>query len=511
MVKKINYWLYAFILVHVTIWTLTPSLIRFTLPLDAMEGTTWGHQLEWGYDKNPFMNGWLTALAVKLGGQSGWMVYLFSQLSVALCFWAVWRLGKQMVPPLYALLSVLLLEGIQYYNFHAIDFNDNTLELGFWAVTILCFYNAIHQKNLTQWILTGLFAGISMMTKYYVAVLLLPMFMYLIIDKDARENLFHYPLYVGIAVFLLFITPHTIWLFHHDFITINYAFDRVSSPPEWWVHLYFPVQFTWQMFDTFLPAGLLFTLLITGRFFKDVIETPDSHQPIDHNILDHEEHLIDIKKSDKRFLLFMGFGPFILTVLLSAFAGIKLRAGWGQPLLSLWGLILLAYLRPAVTPKQFYRFISVLFIILCVAIAAYCVAFTRAKKPSSANFPGQTIAATLTEQWHQQFHTPLTYVAGARWLAGNIAFYSHDKPTVYIDWDNSVSTWIDEKKLKKAGAVFVWDLFENDNIPYNIIKKRFPHLSKPQVLRFAWMRNPNMAPIRIKVAYLPPEHPSPAA
>src|SRR5437868_12607295 len=115
--------LYVFIFIHVIVWTLVPYGVRFTLPMDAMEGATWGQQLEWGYDKNPFLNGWLTTLAVQLGGPSGWMIYLFSQISVTVCFWAVWQLGKKMLPPLYALIGVLLLEGVQYYNFHAIDFN----------------------------------------------------------------------------------------------------------------------------------------------------------------------------------------------------------------------------------------------------------------------------------------------------------------------------------------------------------------------------------------------------
>src|SRR5580658_2023883 len=120
-------WLYVFIAVHLVIWTLVPAMVRYNLPLDAIEGTLWGHQLEWGYDKNPFLNAWLTALAVRLDGQSGWMIYLFSQLSVVICFWAVWQLAKKMVSPVYALIAVMLLEGVQYYHFHAIDFNDNTL------------------------------------------------------------------------------------------------------------------------------------------------------------------------------------------------------------------------------------------------------------------------------------------------------------------------------------------------------------------------------------------------
>lgn len=143
-------WLIAFIITHVTAWTLAPALIRFTLPMDSMEGALWGRQLEWGYDKNPFMNGWLTALALKMDGHTGWFIYLFSQLSVAICFWAIWQLSKKIVPPIYALIAVLLLEGMQYYNFHAIDFNDNTLELAIWSLTALFFIrHSLHQKYET--------------------------------------------------------------------------------------------------------------------------------------------------------------------------------------------------------------------------------------------------------------------------------------------------------------------------------------------------------------------------
>ena len=80
------HWFYLFLFVHLIFWTAVPALVRDNLPLDSIEGTIWGHQLQWGYDKNPFLNGWLTALAAYIGGQSGWMIYLFSQLSVCICF-----------------------------------------------------------------------------------------------------------------------------------------------------------------------------------------------------------------------------------------------------------------------------------------------------------------------------------------------------------------------------------------------------------------------------------------
>ena len=38
----------------------------------------------------------------------------------------------------------------------------------------------------------------------------------------------------------------------------------------------------------------------------------------------------DVGATTKTFLFLMGFGPLIMTILLSAIFGMKLRAGWGQ-------------------------------------------------------------------------------------------------------------------------------------------------------------------------------------
>lgn len=485
----LNKWMYAFILLHVLVWTLAPTWVRFSLPMDALEGTTWGQQLEWGYDKNPFMNAWLTATAVWIGGKSGWVIYLFSQLSVALCFWAVWKIGKKILPPIYAFIAVLLLEGIQYFNLHAIDFNDNTLELGFWSLTTLFFYRALREHHLKNWLLTGVFAAFSMMTKYYAVMLFLPMLIFMLCYRQTRAQFKSLPLYLGLLLFLAIITPHTIWLFQHDFITITYAVGRVSSAPNWHNHFYYPAIFAWQQFIVFFPALVLFLTLFIGKVKNEnvISEIPKPSQ------------------YDRTFLLIVGLGPFLLTILLSAFTGIKLRAGWGQPLLTFWPLILLAFAGPVITRARFQRFIIILFTLFAATVFSYCAALIRAEKPSSANFPGENIADVLTEEWTDTYHSKLSFVVGPRWLAGNVAFYSKDHPRVYIEADKKLSPWIDEEKLKQHGAIFVWDPTEKYQIPVAEMKARFPKLGPVNTMRFMWLRNKTTPPLEISVAFLPPE------
>lgn len=116
-------------------------------------------------------------------------------------------------------------------------------------------------------------------------------------------------------------------------------------------------------------------------------------------------------------------------------------------------------------------------------------------------FLAKYLQKTLTKQWHDNYHQPLAYVAGSRWLSGNLAFYSSDHPHVYINWNKRLSPWINEIELKHKGAIFIWE--KNETIPPNLFK-RFPHLSRPQVLSLMWLGNKNLPPIEIKVAYLQP-------
>ena len=45
--RNINNVFYIFILAHLIIWTLVPSLTNKNLPLDTIEALAWGSNLEW--------------------------------------------------------------------------------------------------------------------------------------------------------------------------------------------------------------------------------------------------------------------------------------------------------------------------------------------------------------------------------------------------------------------------------------------------------------------------------
>lgn len=482
-----SFWFYALVIYHFIAWTLIPTLVRSALPIDSMEGTTWGRQLELGYDKNPYLNAWVTELAIKIGGQHDWIIYAFAQLAIIISFWAIWSLGKKFLPTIYVLVAVYLLEGMQYFNFAGIDLNDNLLELPLWSLIMLFFYKATKEQRLLDWFLVGLFAGLAMMDKYFAVILFFPMLLFTLFNAEARLSWKKPGIYLAAFIFSVVTIPHIYWLFHHDFITINYALHRVDHPAIWQSHISGPLYFGLMQIATFIPALLLFGVLWVGKA---------SEPRISPTFL--------MADFDKKYLLYMGVGPFITTILLSIVTGFTLHIMWGTPLLIGWSLVLVAWLPPFITASRFKWFLTAVFGFVTLTLLIFAWVYSK-PTPTKGHFPAKQISKTLTQLWHERYHTPLNYVAGHRYIAGGLSFYSEDRPAVFIDWDQSVSPWINETDVKIKGAVFVIPV-DGDHPDFPVeVKNRFPNMQVLPVMTFAWNAKGKLAPLQIRVAILPPK------
>lgn len=466
--------------------------MRYALPHDTIEGFVWGQHLEWGYDKNPWMNAWLTRLGWVLGGQSGIGIYAMSSLFVGISFWSVWEWAKQMLNPLQALFSVLILEGCIDYTLVPQGFNDNVIELGLWPLMFLLFYHAMREQKTRHWIGVGIVAGLAMMAKYYTAVPLALMFGFLLGHPDARKSFLHKGLYFGLVAFGVVILPHLIWLFQHDFLTLKYAFGRA---------------------DDTTPNALSFALSEITDFILPVILVMWISRATLNNRL----------KFNTYFLLTVGAGPFILTVILGLIFGWHLYNEWGVPLVSSWGLIVVYFWNPELTPLKFKRILIVIYALMFLWAMGYIAGLSLdTKRKHSDNYPAQQIADYVTQAWQNQYHTPLKYVAGSRYVGGYVAYYSKDHPSVFVEWNPAFSQWIDLKKMKKYGAVFVQDNYYGTLVfgqhpdtqggltfPRSVLAA-YPNLVVLPVKYFSWHRADAKVPkIPVLIAFLPPQSPVP--
>ncbi len=462
--------------------------MRYALPHDTIEGFVWGQHLEWGYDKNPWMNAWLTRLGWEIGGQSGIGIYAMSSLFVGLSFWAVWELAKKIVHPAQALFSVLLLEGCIDYTLVPQGFNDNVIELGLWPLMFLFFYNAIENQKIKDWIAVGFFAGLAMMAKYYTAVPLALMFGFLVFNSKSRPSFSHKGLYIGLISFCLVILPHILWLFQHNFLTLRYAFGRADDTTPNCVD--FALS---QLLDFLLP--IIMVMCITRSE-------------------------ISVRKSfNTQFLVWIALGPFLLTVVLAEIFQWHLYSEWGVPLVSLWGLVLVYFFNPELTLKKLKIILIIIYSIMFLWAMGYIAGLSfDAKRKHSDNYPAQQIADYVTNAWQNRYHTPLKYVAGSRYVGGYVAYYSKDHPSVFVEWNPEFSQWIDPKKIQKYGAVFVQDNYygtlvfgqhpdTNNGLKFpQAVLDAYPHLKVLPVKYFPWHRaDKAVPPIPVLVGFLPPQ------
>lgn len=489
--KNPNYslWFYALLVYHWIAWTIVPAIVRMALPIDSMESTTWARNLDWGYDKNPYLNAWVTELAIKMGGQHDWIIYAFSQLAIIITFYALWRLGKLILSPLYATVAVFILEGVQYFNFSGIELNDNLLELPLWSLIMLMFYYAVKQQKLVQWLVVGLLAGLAAMDKYFAAMLFIPMFLFLLSNHEGRRSFSNVGLYLSVLVALIIIAPHIYWLTQHDFITLQYAFRRVGHPDSFWQrHILGPLDFGFTQIITFAPALLLFASLWLGKAKGPLLSEKKS-----------------ISQFDRQFLIWIGLGPFITTVLLAIIAGFKLHVMWGTPLVISWSLVLLMLVQPTVHLSQWRKFVSITFVYLTLTWIAFAIV-NSLPGATKSNYPAKNISENITKYWHEHYNAPLSYVAGQRYVAGGVSFYSVDRPAVYIDWNKAFSPWINEADLQEKGAVFILPVDkDHPDFPAEV-KQRFPNLIFLPIMSYAWERSPRQLPLQIRVAILPPKN-----
>ena len=83
--KNINNIFFIFVLSHLIIWTLIPSLTNKNLPLDTIEALAWGSNLDWGFNKHPPMSAFFSEVFFNIFGAQDWAYYFLSQIFVSNC------------------------------------------------------------------------------------------------------------------------------------------------------------------------------------------------------------------------------------------------------------------------------------------------------------------------------------------------------------------------------------------------------------------------------------------
>ena len=407
--KNISNLFYLFLIAHLFVWTLIPSITNNNLPLDTIEALAWGSNLDWGYNKHPPVSAFFVEFFYFFFGSNDIAYYLLSQIFVILTFYIVWIFSNEFFQnKTLSFFSVLILEGIYFYNFTTPEFNVNVCQLPFWAFTDYLSWKLYMKKdtNTVILILLGVTAAIGFLTKYLFAYLLLSVviiFAYeFFITKTRKIDFKHY---LPIEIFFVLLVPHLIWLFQNDFVTIKYAFNRAGLVDYSFLnHLKFPIIFLIKQIGILIPFFILCYFIIKKIKIR-----------------------FDIKDKKKYIILLINFLPIVLMFVTSVVTGSKIRTMWMTPFYLFFGVLILSIFDIKDDEQTFKEFFKPFLILFLLSPITYGLV-SLISENKRTDYKGKVEANKVLQVWQKDFTESINVVLGDEWYAGNISYHMEGRP-----------------------------------------------------------------------------------
>ena len=407
--RNINSLFYIFIAIHLIVWTLVPSLTNNNLPLDTIEALAWGSNLDWGFNKHPPASAFFIEIFYQIFGSQDWAYYLLSQIFVVISFIVVFKFAEELFRnKTLSLISVLLLEGIYFYNFTSPEFNVNVCQLPFWSLCVYYSWQLFDKREISvkDCILLGVFAAIGFLSKYlfiYLLVAIDLLFFYVIFIKKYQK--FDFKHLISLEVFIILLVPHLIWLTNNDYATVTYGLARTGLQNSNLLdHILYPVMFLGKQVGILIPFFIMSFFLVKKFKFK-----------------------ISLKDKKLLFLIFINLGPLILMFLTSMITGSKIRTMWMTPFYLFFGVLIIYLFQAQINLKKLNGFMSVFLILFIFSPFAYAyISITETDKRT--DYLGKEIATKVQYVWSQNNKEPINIVLGDEWVAGNLSYHLKSRP-----------------------------------------------------------------------------------
>ena len=318
-------------------------------------------------------------------------------------------------------MSVLLLEGIYFYNFTTPEFNVNVAQLPFWALTVYYTWRCIKYDKAADYVFLGLFAALGILSKYLFIYLIIGIklaFIYFI-RKGKKIKFSHY--FIAGPITLLILLPHLIWLTENNYITIAYGLQRTGGVGSFLDHLIYPLIFLGKQIGLLIPFLLMSFFLIKKIKYK-----------------------INLKDKKLVFLILITIAPVFLMLLTSMIMGAKIRTMWMTPFYLFAGTFIIYIFKSQINFKKLKNFTTVFVILFLISPFTYTyVSITKTDKRT--DFPGKERAEKIQSAWNKKYKSKIQYVVGDEWYGGNLSYHLESRPKWIPSWDKKAYKLIKSK------------------------------------------------------------------
>ncbi len=244
------------------------TLYNAFLPLHGDEAYywLWSRRLQAGYYDHPPMIALLIALS-NFVSQSEWGVRLVNVLSMSVAAWVVFVLLERLKDARTGLWGVVIFESVVLVQAgYTITTTDSPLIL-FWALSLWSTYNVITRARTSDFMLTGLFVGAMMMSKYTAVLYILALALFVVWRR--RDLLADLRTWLAVFIAAAVVSPLLWWNYEHGWISFLFQLHHGGGSDH--IAWNYFTELIGAQFGVFTPvfAGVLFYFLIKTRLFYD--------------------------------------------------------------------------------------------------------------------------------------------------------------------------------------------------------------------------------------------------
>jgi 4-amino-4-deoxy-L-arabinose transferase-like glycosyltransferase len=429
----------ACIIGYTVLLVLILTVLKFPqdLFMDSTEAYAWGRQFLGGYGRHPPMTGWIAGVWYRVFPAANWSSYALSHVMVGISLVSIYLIARRVLDTRRAAFVAFIMMLYPLFHLKSDRFSNYQVELTLLPLLVLVFLQAFERRSALWGALLGLVAAAATLTIYSGLIGVFAIGLAALLSRD-RGRLFFSPApYCAVAVFLVALSPHIVWLIERDFSSLRWAESQAGREgAAEAIPRFFYEQALWYAMP--LAGAVLALWPVRWNPAGKALRTkPDA------------------------FLVTVICAVLVaVPPLLAIPLHVPLKAAWGNGLFFLIPIVaLLLVPRLQVTRRSVASSALVAgtwLLVMLVAAPFYPWLNFRMRPDSGSYIPTSELATEVTRLWRERYGTPLPLVVSNFDLATAVTFYSPDHPRMYADFNPAFSPWIDyPAELHRKGFVAV--------------------------------------------------------
>jgi 4-amino-4-deoxy-L-arabinose transferase-like glycosyltransferase len=442
----------GFAAVHALLWTFILINLKAAqdVHMDVAEAFAWGQKFQLGYGKHPPLAGWIAGLWFKMFPVVDWATYLLAMTTLACGMVISWLIALRVVDYRRAFFVVVMLALFPIFNFKGFKYNPDLLQLVTLPLLVLAYLNAFEKRSVRSGVLLGLAGALALMTKYWVLTMIGAVGIAALIHPDRLKFLRSPAPWVAIAVAIVAMIPHLIWLRGVDFVPLTYAGDvyGLSNRAQSAALVLNYVGHNLAL----LAVPVVLAGLALG--WRDILRGPSVASP---RIWSRGTNAgVNTSQALNIWIIqiVVAVGPPIGGLIFTVY----MKTDWGISLFFLTPLSLVAIPALRIQKIALFRITTIWLVLTLATLGAspYIAAREIVENPNAASSYGarSQLARELTETWHTRFHTRWAVVAGTTEIGEPMTFYSTDHPAPFTPgevWSSGLTSLDEAKRLGFIG------------------------------------------------------------